>query len=508
MKKTKAAGGFGFGKGGNLNLKSLSKGTNKASLSNPTANTTSSRFNVMNTGAQIANNSLQANVGVPNEYDINANLYGDLNKKFGDKPSLASGFLSGLEWASKKKGNQKREESLEKYNKVMDWMTGMNQDMMKRIEEQEQDERLKSQYLPEVLAYARSAKTMDPQTQKATLQSILERYNRDAGTDMQIASVDSTDPLMMMVTAPGGGFSPLDMRHLFAGQEQIQLELAQLNPEYQKQIQAQREQQEIENANAQRGFNLRQNELYNSGERNKIARDALDFRGDPNAQYIAQAGSAQGKETGAQLTKLEASNDEFYEISDRVHDLKDLLANGKVITGQTLGANLSKYFGKFTASDAYSDTELYDAVAGGLFGYVKGQEKYGNLNQNEFSFLTGRIPTSEKTKPALTRLLDQFDRKLKRSIERNNSKISRIPQYNPLKQGNQSPQAEIVREQLAPEALVGQESIAPPQSMPVTPASQANLTVKVQRPDGKIVLMDPNTAKEAEKEENGGKIIQ
>lgn len=485
MKKTKATSAkTGFG------AKAPNFGTSKM------GKYTSPEISSINLGGQIAANRFEAGVSIPNEYDDKADFYGKLGKIAGDKPSLASGFFSGLESATKGKANAERRGMREKYDEVMGWMADQNQRIMERTEEKQKEEALSQKYLPEVLAYARAAKNLDPQSQKFTLQSLMDRFNRDGGTDYQIASVDSTDPLMLMVTSPSGQGQvvPLDLRSLFAGQDQIQQQLATFNPEYQQQLQAQRQQQEFENNLAtqkldvdRQGIPVRLKALEQQESRTKNMVDKLEWQKNPHLQYQAKLAAEQGKQAATQRTKLEATNESFYEVTDRVHDLKNLLKNGDVITGDTIGSKFERFLGKLTGSKSYSDTELYDAVAGGLFGFVKGEEKYGNLNQNEFSFLTDRIPTSKKTREALNSLLDQFDRRLSRSVERNNRKLSQIPSFNSY--GSE-------------EAAPAQEAQA--QQMNAAPADNAGM-VKVQRPDGKIVLMDPQTAEEAVK--HGGKII-
>lgn len=463
--------------------------------------------------SNIAQSRLQSQMSVPHQEDIDADLYAGLNKKIGDRPSLASGFLSGLESGSRGKANQKRRDVLDKYENFMGYLQEVNADAMQRIDEQKKQEALKAKYLPEVLTYIRSTTKLDPQSQLATVQSMFKRYAQETGTNIEVLGIDSTDPNVVtlgMSGSPDAGTTRLDLRDFFADNQQVQQELAMLGPEYQAMLQEKRQQLEIENRQADRNADLRQQAIYSANDRNDMNFNKMTFAQDPYRQFEVQTGKQQGKEAATQLTKLETANDEFYDVSDRVQDLKNLLANSDVITGQTLGAKAQRIFGGWTGSKAYSDTELYDAIAGGLFGYVKGQEKYGNLNQNEFSFLTGRIPTSEKTKAGALSLLNQFERRLNRSIERNNQKIARIPNYGyPTEQiMRQGPvQEEIVDVPIqAPVANIVQEEVLPPQGVANAPVAPQSYQVKVQRPDGVIVLMDPETAEEAKK--HGGKIIK
>lgn len=472
----------------------------------------------LSAASTMAQNRLQPQLSVPQQEDIDADFYAGLNKKIGDQPSLASGLLAGFESHARGKGNQKRQDMVEKYEKTMGYLQQVNLDAMQRLDEQKKEEATKAKYLPEVLTYVRSTNKLDPQSQLATVQSMFKRYAQESGNNIEVLGVDSIDPNVITLGVPGNteaGTTRVDLRDFFADNQQVQQELAMLGPEYQAMLQEKRQQMEIANMQADRTADLRQQEIYSANSRNDMNFNKMTFAQDPYRQFEVQTGKQQGKEAAAQLTKLETANDEFYDVSDRVQDLKNLLINSDVITGQTLSAKAQRFLGKLTGSKAYSDTELYDAINGGLISYIKGQEKYGNLNMSEFSFLLDRLPNSEKTREAILRLLDQVERRLSRSIERNNRKIARIPNYSyPAEQNmNQAPVQEEVIEaapMASPASNITQEGTAPQANVQQPDGEVLVETPPYKNKDGKMVkkVISMTPAKAQELVKSGAKIIQ
>lgn len=115
------------------------------------------------TGAGLASKRLGANIGLENEYDTTANLFGDIKKQFSganNKPrgidALVSGLASGAEYGYKLKGVKTRKDELEKFNKVMDYFESVNMDAQKRIEKYQNEEAKKEAMRP----YATAATEM------------------------------------------------------------------------------------------------------------------------------------------------------------------------------------------------------------------------------------------------------------------------------------------------------------------------------------------------------------
>lgn len=115
------------------------------------------------TGAGLASQRLGANIGLENEYDTTAKLFGDIKKQFSganNKPrgidALVSGLASGAEYGYKLKSVKSRKDELEKFNRVMDYFEAVNMDAQKRIEKYQNEEAQKEAMRP----YATAATEM------------------------------------------------------------------------------------------------------------------------------------------------------------------------------------------------------------------------------------------------------------------------------------------------------------------------------------------------------------
>lgn len=369
--------------------------------------------------AKLHHMGYDAESKIPSVHDARASTIGNLKKDLGDKPSgglaMLAGLYDGLELSEKEKSIFDSKERMAKYQNGLDKLTGLVEETGQRLAEVRKREQIKEGLQRPV------SMTLDLMAQNAPQERIdlagidlTEKYNSVTGESWKYEMANGNG---MAVTNRRTGESQIIPWTELVTPENEDKAWA-VNPTYQSEL---ARQQDMEDKDIH--VRERNADAYASG---------AAFRQDPHAQFTIKSAQSQGTESGKQRTALEAANDDLYDVADRVDDLKYLLTDKKnnVITGDTLKARAERLFGKLTGSKAYSDTELYDAIAGGLFSFVKGQEKYGNLNQSEFGFLTGRIPLSEKTKEASLRLLDQFDKRLQRSIERNNRKLSQIPHFN------------------------------------------------------------------------------
>lgn len=90
----------------------------------------------ISTGAGIAQQDFQNQVGTRNEHDDDAEFYSSLSKMAGPKPRGAAaafaGFTEGLAHGAKKKSTTKKQEALSKYDRVMDYFRTQNMEMEKR----------------------------------------------------------------------------------------------------------------------------------------------------------------------------------------------------------------------------------------------------------------------------------------------------------------------------------------------------------------------------------------
>jgi len=126
----------------------MAKDATKALLSNPAY-----------LGSTIAGQKYQANVGLPNEHDVDAELFGNIKKQFGGdgKPrgidALISGIATGAEYGSKQSGTAKRTGENEKYNKVMDYFMASTMESERLLK----DERAKQEKMAKLQPYGMGA---------------------------------------------------------------------------------------------------------------------------------------------------------------------------------------------------------------------------------------------------------------------------------------------------------------------------------------------------------------
>lgn len=122
------------------------------------ASTTKAINNPTYLGSMIAGQQYQANQGLPNEHDVDAELFGNIKKQFsGDgKPrgldALISGLTTGAEYGSKMKGIGLRKEELAKYNKVMDYFMAANMEAEKANKKNMEMEEKRQSLMPYGLA--------------------------------------------------------------------------------------------------------------------------------------------------------------------------------------------------------------------------------------------------------------------------------------------------------------------------------------------------------------------
>lgn len=187
------------------------------------------------------------------------------------------------------------------------------------------------------------------------------------------------------------------------------------------------------NSIARKQLEVREREAQQTDKRITIAKENTDIRGQkvesdtsPTAQAALSSAKKEGQLSAEQrknaLTSLRSAEDKL----ETIEDMRGLLHKGDVITGKDLSSRLGRIMGEFTGNKAYSDSELYDALSKGLYEKFAA---FGNVNQAEFSFLTDPVPDSKKTKDALLRLLDRFERTSRKSIQRAKEDLNTLPSY-------------------------------------------------------------------------------
>lgn len=268
-------------------------------------------------------------------------------------------------------------------------------------------------------AYLTNSDKMAPEQRLESLKSALNTYNNIAKTDYELFSVDAQNPAKVTLSSKTKGFQGLDM----------------LNSPIFAEINRQKQIQDIENKAEQYSKDRMALEQAKVGiDRDRVAAYNKDIanRWSPAEQFNKSSAIKQGELGAVKVDKLKEQNMGLTDQEEIIKEMKGLLSTGKVITGQSPTAGMQKIIGKRAGTEAWSDTELYDALAKGLYSMAKDQQaKFGNVNRSEFEFLIQPVPDSQKTRSANIRLLDRYENKIKRMKLANEWVVGEHEDFNP-----------------------------------------------------------------------------
>lgn len=324
------------------------------------------------TGAHIANQRYQTELGTPNEHDVDAEMYKDIRSSLGEKPrgwrAIASGFTQGLERGSKLSSLQDRKKDLEKYNKVMNYFEEVNNNALERKEWEDRNDFAKKQVLPQILSYVQNFSQYDPVTRQNVFNMALDAYNKANDTNYRLDSIDGANPLKATIS-DGEETVAFDILNAFQDNSVLQAEAAKQMPSYQLEMQRQRQQQGLEN---------------------RLRQEQIDIQ-----RYNAETGRMEA------LNRVQGPSKE----EDTYLRLYELLKEGDPTISAVPGANLSRkiasnipVIGKLFQEGLNPQQEYKELVSD-----LKGQKfnKYGYKNQAEFeniNTLSPDLPRNEALK--------------------------------------------------------------------------------------------------------------
>lgn len=252
--------------------------------------------------ASIAQQSFKNNADTRNEHDDDADLFASLGAAAGPNPrggaALFSGFAKGLEYGSKRKSTDKKQESLDKYNRGIDYLQNQLTELNKRNEWYEKRAFAKQKYLPQMLTYAQSVNTLDPQSRKMMLDDIMSGYNQSIGEDNKIVSIDGSNPFLVTIKNGEGELTVLDTRNLFDGDPNAQAILSPLYPQFLAKQEEARNQMKLENDRKADKFEL---EKYKAGVESKFGN-----KGEGENPYGSVLSKSLPKGSGSVMSTLNA----------------------------------------------------------------------------------------------------------------------------------------------------------------------------------------------------------
>ena len=238
--------------------------------------------NPLGSGINIAQQDFKNHSEIRNQHDDDADLYGSVAKTFNahknNLGALLGGFSEGLQDGAKRKSTAKKQEALDKYDRVMEYYRGVTEDATKRNEWYQKREFAKQKYLPQMLTYAQSVNTLDPQSRKMMLDDIMNGYNESIGEDNKVVSIDGSNPFLVTVKNGDGKLQILDTRNLFDGDANAQAVLSPLYPQYLEKQQLARQQQEFDNKVKERQLGIMEERIGETARRNDQNADKLDAK--------------------------------------------------------------------------------------------------------------------------------------------------------------------------------------------------------------------------------------
>jgi hypothetical protein len=321
--------------------------------------------------------------------------------------------MEGLAVGSKTKANAERRDMARKMMETFSSLEGIANEAGKRNELYAKKAALQEQITPELEALTKNIHSLPYDDVVRVGNNLVDRINQSSGTNYKISMIDQQNGKVLL-TENGKPDQKVDLFEMFPKIREEQ------NVEYlaKKAMQIQAEQ----DRRAEAQLNINQQNADAILNRNAFSQD-------PNAQHDVMLGKEQAKTMAKSQAKLSEQNLALEDVTYKIQDLKDILKTSEVITGDTLSAGFERLIGKQLGTQAYSDTELYDAISKGLLSFVKGNLAFGNMNQKELEFLTAQTPNSYKTKAALERMLSRFETTLDRQIKRNEREINITPSY-------------------------------------------------------------------------------
>jgi hypothetical protein len=218
-------------------------------------------------GAGIENSRYGNKSKLKNQSDVNADMFAKMADKFksrdGGRPrglwnNFGAGVMEGMEYGARSQGVRERKEDYDKYDRVMEYFSQVNNAAMEQNAWHENRETAKREMMPQVLAYMDNIERLDPQSQRIMAQDMLAQYGEAIGQEFKLSSIDGSNPFLMTIQSEKGQ-QLFDLRSMFAGDEAIQQSIAMKMPEYQMRLQQER-------ADKEREFKIKEDAVANRSD--------------------------------------------------------------------------------------------------------------------------------------------------------------------------------------------------------------------------------------------------
>ena len=238
-----------------------------------------------------------------------------------------SGLMHGLEGGAKASSMFERQEDLEKFNKVMDYLSATNQELVRRNKESDRAQDVKKRMVPEVGAYLQTAQQMSPQARELSVRGLIDQYNREMGDNIGFVSVDGKNPYLVTLIKDNESQS-MDIRYLFADEEMGQKDISLTLPHIHL--------QEEEKERHQKAMRQHWENQDKAAQQNIAQRDRF---GDPLNKFNQASATTAGKEQQKEMPKLQATIEKSDKHLRNIEQIEKLIEGNEDIFQSQL-ANL------------------------------------------------------------------------------------------------------------------------------------------------------------------------
>lgn len=249
--------------------------------------------------ASLEKDILSARERMPTRGDANAELFKSMGNAIREPghglQRAMSGVMHGLEGGARASSIFERQEDLGKFNRMMDYLSATNQEILKKHQEVDRIESVKKKMVPEVASYLQTAQEMSPQARELSVRGLIDQYNRELGDNMGFVSVDGKNPYLVTLIKDNEA-TAMDIRYLFAEEEMGQKDLSLTLPHI-----------HLKNEAKQKHEEAMRNHWQNQEKAAQKNIEQRDKFGETGYQFGKASATTAGKEQQKEMPKLQAT---------------------------------------------------------------------------------------------------------------------------------------------------------------------------------------------------------
>jgi hypothetical protein len=352
-------------------------------------------------GPTLATQQYSANVAAPNQYDAQAQFFGNIKNEFdsdgkaegGD--ALISGLAMGAEFGSKLKGIGLKKNELEKYNRVMDYFQNVNEEAEKKNREYEEQEARRLKLFPDAAAAMEMNYSEQPYDIIKTSQKAIFDQAKLSNPDVKgeyIGPVPNS-PFINIVDENGQP-SMFNLMNI-TGEEP--LERIQSGWRDRQKMALQEKQFNTDTGLRQRSLDIQEG---------KIKANNTENAGSPTDQIFAnQSAKLNAKEAIEYRKNIHNDYQEAQKLETVVNDIAGALEDGAYVNEGAL-SRVKSYFGLASGGKGATATQILENAVGNLIPKIK-EAFGGRVTDADLAFaLEYLLPGTKKSKEANLKIIN------------------------------------------------------------------------------------------------------